>query len=82
MIEENNLSSDNFLKNIAKLNDISNRELAQYFHYRQEIINGLKDLDDNNCTQEELFHNLFMKKEIYQILKNQIIHRTIVIYGF
>lgn len=62
MIEENNLSSDNFLKNIAKLNDISNRELAQYFHYRQEIINGLKDLDDNNCTQEELFHNLFMKK--------------------
>ena len=62
MIEEKALNSDNFINNISKLNDISNRELAQYFYYRQEIVDGLKDLNENNSTQEELLHNLFMPK--------------------
>lgn len=62
MIEEKALNSEGFIKNVAKLNDISNRELAQYFYYRQEIVDGLKELNDDNNNQEELLHNLFMKK--------------------
>lgn len=62
MIEEKALNSEGFMRNVAKLNDISNRELAQYFYYRQEIVDGLKELNDDNNSQEELLHNLFMKK--------------------
>ncbi len=62
MIKSNNLDVAVFEEMIDKLSDISNRELAQYFIYRQQIIDGLRKLDDNDEALEALLHNLFMRK--------------------
>jgi hypothetical protein len=62
MLKANNLDEDKFVEIIGKLSDISNLELAQYFVYRQTIIDGLKRLDGNREALENLLHNLFMKK--------------------
>lgn len=60
MIDGKNLDSEKLLKSFSELNDISNRELAQYFLYRQNIINGLSKLNDDNEKIEKLLHSLFL----------------------
>ena len=39
-----------FLENISKVNDISARELAEYFLYREQIILGLNKLIEDNSS--------------------------------
>src|SRR5574344_1242123 len=49
------------IENISKLNDISARELAQYFLYREQIINAIQKVKDDDKSTEADLHNLFMK---------------------
>jgi hypothetical protein len=60
MLRSNEIDTDEFQKNISHLNDMCNRELAQYFHYRQNVINALNKLNKENDKREKLLHNLFM----------------------
>jgi hypothetical protein len=53
-----------FIDNIAKINDISARELAQYFLYREQIIKAIQKVKDDKETTEADLHNLFMKMGI------------------
>ena len=62
LLDKNNLSSENFSESVSKLNDISNRELAQYILYRQYILDGLNKLIVDNDKREELLHKIFMEK--------------------
>ena len=63
MLEDKTSTSDGeeFVKQLNKMNELSNRELAQYFIYRQIIIDALKRLDDNNEKIEKFLHNLFFE---------------------
>ena len=58
-----------FLENISKVNDISARELAEYFLYREQIIAGLNKLIEDNSSIENDLHELFMPKHIVSINK-------------
>ncbi len=51
-----------FMENISKVNDISARELAEYFLYREQIIFGLNKLIEDNSPIENDLHELFMPK--------------------
>ncbi len=51
-----------FMENISKVNDISARELAEYFLYREQIIMGLNKLIEDNSSIENDLHELFMPK--------------------
>ena len=62
MLKGNSIDDTVFVENISKLNDISNRELAQYFWYRQNIVDALKDMTQKNEPLEKVLHNLFMKQ--------------------
>ena len=59
ILEDKSVSSDELIKEFEKMNELSNRELAQYFIFRQVIINALKKLDDDNQRIEKFLHNLF-----------------------
>ncbi|MDR3307065.1 MAG: ATP-binding protein [Endomicrobium sp.] len=60
MISTNEIDTNEFQKNISHLNDMCNRELAQYFYYRQNVINALNKLNKDKNKKEKLLHNLFM----------------------
>lgn len=62
MLESKNINPREFTELIDKISDISNRELAQYFIYRQQIIDALEKLEFDKKGLENLLHNLFMKK--------------------
>ncbi len=61
MLEKADIDSKIFFKNISRVNDISARELAQYFIYREQIIDGLKKLHEIKGSSESDLHNLFMQ---------------------
>lgn len=61
LLKEGNIKEDVFLSHVEKINDISARELAQYFLYREQIIDALNRLDNENSNCEADLHNLFMK---------------------
>ncbi|MDD3923175.1 MAG: ATP-binding protein [Endomicrobiaceae bacterium] len=60
MLSSNEIDTNEFQENISQLNDICNRELAQYFYYRQNVINALNKLNKEKNKTEKLLHNLFM----------------------
>ena len=62
MLSNKKIDTKDFENNIKKLSDICNRELAQYFCYRQSIISALNKLNEENNKKEELLHNLFIPK--------------------
>ena len=53
-------SKEEFLKHVEKVNDISARELAQYILYREQIIDALLKIHNENNSCESTLHNLFM----------------------
>jgi len=62
-----------FQENISKVNEISARELAEYFLYREQIIIGLNKLIEDNSSIENDLHELFMPKNtISDIQKDEI----------
>lgn len=50
-----------FLENVERVNDMSARELAKYFLYREQIIEALKKIQNDNESCEADLHNLFME---------------------
>ena len=57
-----NVDTDKFIDTMEEVSDIATRELGAYVIYRQQIINGLKKLSDNDEKIEALLHNLFFTK--------------------
>lgn len=63
MLENKKYTDKNiFMENISKVNDISARELAEYFLYREQIVLGLNKLIEDNSSIENDLHELFMPK--------------------
>ena len=62
LLLEKSVNTDNFLDTMEAVSDIATRELGAYVIYRQQIIDGLKKLSDNDEKIEELLHNLFFAK--------------------
>ena len=50
-----------FLENVERVNDMSARELAKYFLYREQIIEALKKIQNDTESCEADLHNLFME---------------------
>ncbi|MFI3241236.1 MAG: ATP-binding protein [Alphaproteobacteria bacterium] len=60
MLKKNYVDDKIFYQAITSIRDIAARELGEYIHYRQQIIEGLKKLSNKNEEIEKLVHNLFM----------------------
>ncbi len=56
------VDSPSFKQAIEDVEHIAALDLAQYIHFRQNIINALKELHDTNSDQEVLLHHLFSPK--------------------
>lgn len=61
LLSSKNIDNEEYKKSIEKINEISARELAQYFMYRGEIIKALGNLQNQNEDEDKL-HILFMPK--------------------
>lgn len=59
ILKQKHIDSGLLLSEFDKLNELSNRELAQYFIFRQIIIDSLKRLDENDERLEKYLHSLF-----------------------
>lgn len=62
MLEKSTIQPEEFKRNIERITDISARELAQYFLYREQIIKALKIIHSGNNTCEANLHDLFMHR--------------------
>ncbi len=62
MLEKSTIEPEEFKRNIERITDISARELAQYFLYREQIIKALKIIHSGNNTCEANLHDLFMHR--------------------
>ena len=58
------IDKNTFIESISKINDISARELAQYFLYREQIIKAIQKIKDDDTSTEADLHNLFMNMGI------------------
>ncbi len=69
ILKDKDISPEKYLEIINKVKDISYKELGRYIIYRQQIIEHLNKLSDNDDTNEDKLHDLFI---IYlnKILKN------------
>lgn len=61
MLQKKKISSEEYYEAIKKINSLSAKELAQYFVYRDQIIQGLKRMHEDKNTCEADLHNLFMQ---------------------
>ena len=61
ILNEKNVNSNVLLAEFDKMNELSNRELAQYFIFRQVIIDSLKKINDSDDKIEKHLHSLFFK---------------------
>lgn len=61
LLKSNNIDQDVFIEQALKVSEMSARELAQYFLYREQIIKGLERLHMKGSSREADLHNLFMK---------------------
>lgn len=61
ILNEKNVDSNVLLAEFDKMNELSNRELAQYFIFRQVIIDSLKKINDSDDKIEKHLHSLFFK---------------------
>lgn len=60
LLKSKDVSDDEYSKVVSKVSDVSARELAEYIAYRQQIIEALVKLNNDQEKQEKLLHNLFM----------------------
>ena len=67
------INEEELIEKIATINDFSNKELVQYILYRQQIIDCLKKMNNNNVKQEALLHNLFIP--MGEKLNNSLVDR-------
>lgn len=76
MLLDKKIDTKKFKENINKISDICNRELAQYFFYRQNIIDALNKLNVQNEQKEKLLHDLFMAMGSFDSNDNENIYNT------
>ncbi len=62
LLSARKIDESELIENINHLNDISNKELAQYFLYRQQIIDCLGKYNSINEKNESLVHDLFIPR--------------------
>ncbi len=60
LLSKKKISADELIKSMSQINEVSARELAEYFLYREQIIKGLQQLLLIKNYKEEALHNLFM----------------------
>jgi hypothetical protein len=78
MLLQPDLDEEELIDGLMTLNDFSNRELAKYFLYRQQIIDCLGKYIDRNEAIEKLLHDLFipqgecLSNSLQDRLKNNI----------
>ncbi len=63
LLKKQKINPEKFIESINRINEVATRELGEYIHYRQQIIEALKKLSEKDEAVEELIHNLFMKKK-------------------
>lgn len=59
-----------YRKVVSEITDLSARELAEYFAFRQQIIQGLKDCVSDKSKLEKHMHTLFMPMQ-ETVIKNE-----------
>lgn len=62
MLESRNIDTKSFGEAVNKMSKIAAIELAEYIFYRDSIIDGLKKAIIDKATNEEMIHNIIMKK--------------------
>lgn len=62
MLSNNKIDSEEFDNVIKLVSEISALELAEYFVYRQQIIDALKKISEDSDKSEKKLHDLFMKQ--------------------
>lgn len=60
ILKDKKIDTAEYDRIIEEFKDFQLRELGRYIAYRQQIIERLKQLNDDNEKIEELFHKLFM----------------------
>ena len=60
LLRQNEVDDTQFYQAVADIQEISARELAEYIVYRQQIIQALEELVEDNEKREALLHNIFM----------------------
>lgn len=60
ILNKKNIDSEALAEEFKRINELSSRELAQYFLFRQTIIDSLKKLEDNDEKIEKYLHKLFL----------------------
>ena len=60
ILKDKKIDTTEYDRIIEEFKDFQLRELGRYIAYRQQIIEKLKQLNDDNEKIEELFHKLFM----------------------
>ena len=60
ILERKNIDGKLLAEEFSKINDLSSRELAQYFLFRQMIIDTLKKLNTSEEKYEAFLHKLFL----------------------
>lgn len=71
MLEKSTIEPEEFKRNVERITDISARELAQYFLYREQIIKALKLIHSKGNTCEASLHDLFMHRGNTSITNNE-----------
>lgn len=60
ILKKADIDDTEYNKVVSEITDLSARELAEYFAFRQQIIQGLKDCVANESKLEKHMHTLFM----------------------
>lgn len=63
LLQKQQINPEKFIESINRISEVATRELGEYVHYRQQIIEALRKLSEKDEAIEELIHNLFMKKK-------------------
>lgn len=76
MLRKQNIDTAEFSNIIQKVNDISSRELTQYFLYREQIIKALNKLNKEQSKYEEEIHTLLAPKGLVSASKEKHYYDT------
>ena len=76
MLRKQNIDTAEFSNIIQKVNDISSRELTQYFLYREQIIKALNKLNKEQSKYEEEIHTLLAPKGLVSTSKERHYYDT------
>lgn len=76
MLQKQNIDETEFSEMLSKVNDISARELTQYFLYREQILNALYKLKEENSEIEKKLHDLLAPRGTVSIAEDKHYYDT------